>query len=112
MPRDNSFKDYIVEDVLGHIDGITSKGMFGGWGIYLEGIIVGLIIDGELYLKADKELVAKYKKIGLYTFTYTGSKNKVYEMNYVSVPEETMEDREAIKERIYESFEISKRVKK
>jgi hypothetical protein len=25
MSRDNSFKDYIVEDVLSHIPGITSR---------------------------------------------------------------------------------------
>lgn len=112
MPRDNSYKDYIVEDVLGHIDGITSRAMFSGHGIYLDGVIVGIIAEGELYLKANKELVAKYKKEGLHPFTYTGNKNKVYEMAYVSVPLETLEDREKIQERIYESFEISKNKKK
>jgi len=112
MPRDNSYKDYIVEDILGHIDGITSKAMFSGHGIYLDGIIVGIIAEGELYLKADKELMAKYKKEGLYPFTYTGNKDKVYEMAYMSVPLETLEDREKIQERIYESFEISKKSRK
>lgn len=112
MPRDNSFKDYIVEDVLGHILGISSRAMFGGHGIYLDGVIVGIIAEGELYLKADKELVAKYKKEGLHPFTYTGNKNKIYEMAYVNVPLETLEDREEIERRINESFEISKKSKK
>jgi TfoX/Sxy family transcriptional regulator of competence genes len=56
--------------------------------------------------------MAKYKKLGLYPFTYTGNKNKVYEMSYMNVPIETLEDREKIKERIYESYEISKKSKK
>ena len=111
MSRSDSFKDYIVEDVLGHIDGITSREMFGGYCIFLDRLAVGLIIDGELFLKADKELVAKYKKEGLYPFTYTGNKNKVYEMAYVNVPIETLEDREKIEARLYESFEISKKSK-
>jgi DNA transformation protein len=112
MPRDNSYKDYIVEDVLGHIDGITSRAMFGGHCIFLDGKAVGLIAEGEFYLKADKETMAKYKKEGLYPFTYTGNKNKVYEMAYMNVPIETLEDREKIEARLYESFEISKRTKK
>lgn len=112
MPRSNSFKDYIVEDVFGHIDGITSRAMFGGHCIFLGGLAVGLISEGELYLKADKKLVAEYKKIGLYPFTYAGNKNKVYEMSYMNVPLETLEDREKIQVRIYESFEISKKLKK
>lgn len=59
MPQDSSFKDYIVEDVLGHIDGISSRAMFGGWGIYLDKVIVGIIAEGELYLKADKGLMER-----------------------------------------------------
>lgn len=107
MLKDISYKDYIVEDVLGHIEGISAKGMFGGWGIYLDRVIVGIIAEGEFYLKANKELVVKYKKEGLYPFTYTKGSGKKYEMAYVSVPIEVLEDKEAIKERIMESFDIS-----
>jgi len=85
---------------------------FSGHCIFLDGLAVGLIIDGELYLKADKNLVAQYKKEGLYPFNYTGKKGKVYEMAYVNVPIETLEDREKIEARLYESFEISKKSKK
>ena len=106
MPRDNNFKDYIVEDVLGHIDGITSKAMFSGHGIYLDGIIVGLIIDGEFYLKTDK----KTKGLGE-TFQYDRN-GKMVKLPYALVPIEILEDREKIQERIYESFEISKKGKK
>ncbi len=100
--------EYIVQDVLGHIDGITARSMFSGWGIYYQGLVVAIIADGELYFKATKALVEKYKKEGLYPFTYTGNKNKVYEMAYVSVPEEVLEDKEKIFDRVMESFEISK----
>ena len=34
-----SFHEYVVGDVLGHIDGITSKRMFGGYSLYLDGVI-------------------------------------------------------------------------
>lgn len=112
MSKDSSYKDYIVYDVLGHVEGVTARAMFGGWGVYLEGVTVGIIVDGEFYLKADKELMAKYKSEGLYPFTYTGNKNKVYEMSYVNVPEDTLNNRDAMDARLMESFEISKKSKK
>ncbi len=101
MPRDNSFRDYIVEDVLGHVEGITSRAVFSGWGIYLDGVIVGLIIDGTFCLKTNYDS----KESGEF-FKYD-KKGKTVKLPYITVPEETMEDREAIKERILESFEIS-----
>lgn len=111
MPKDKTYMEYIVGDVLGHINGISAKSMFSGWGIYLDSVIVGIIAEGELYLKADKELVAKYKKEGLYPFTYRNN-GRIYEMSYMSVPIETLEDREAIELRVIESYAISRKSKK
>jgi TfoX/Sxy family transcriptional regulator of competence genes len=45
-------------------------------------------------------------------FTYSGNKGKIYEMSYMSVPEEILNDKEAIEARVMESFEISKKSKK
>lgn len=111
MKRDSEYKDYIVEDVLGHIAGISVRGMFGGWGIYLNKVIVGIIAEGELYLKADPEIVLKYKKAGCYPFSYDRN-GKIIEMAYMSVPLETLENQDLIKERIDESYDISLKSKK
>ena len=109
--KDASYRDYIVEDVMGHIDGVTARGMFSGYGLYLDGVIFGLIIDGELYLKADVATVAKYKIQGLYPFTYEKKNGKAYEMAYMSVPLEELEDRDRIQDRVMESYEISLKAK-
>ena len=106
MKRDNSFVQYITEDILGHISGITSRAMFSGHGIYLDGKIVGLIIDGEFYLKIDKNMKGLGEK-----FKYERN-GKVVTLPYATVPIEILEDREKIEELIYESFEISKKSKK
>ena len=112
MPKDSSYMEYIVYDVLGHIPDISAKSMFSGWGIYWKGVIVAIIADGELYFKADRDLVAKYKKSGLYPFTYKKGDGKSYDMAYMSVPEETLNDHDAIEERVFESYEISLKGKK
>lgn len=110
--KDTSYRDYIVEDILGHIDGITARGMFSGWAIYLDGVVVGIIAEGEFYLKADKELVLKYRKEGLYPFSYSKNDGKIYEMAYVNVPIETLEDRDKVRERVMESYDVSVNSKK
>ena len=42
-----SFHEYVIGDVLGHISGITSRKMFGGYGIYLDGVIFAIITDDD-----------------------------------------------------------------
>ena len=106
MSRDLGFAEYIVEDVLGHMEGITFKVLFSGYGVYLEGVIVGIIIDGIFYTKTNKELMIKYEKEGCEPFKYKRNDKKVVVMPYVSVPIEILEDREKISDRIYESFEL------
>lgn len=116
MARDAGFAEYITEDVLGHIDGITRKVLFSGYGIYLKGKIVGIIIDGTFYTKTNKELMKKYQEEGCEPFQYErldtcppsqkfGSRRgKIVTMPYVSVPLEALEDREKISERIDEAY--------
>jgi len=85
--------------------------MFSRCGIYLDRVIVGLIIDGALYLKADHQGIIKYKKEGSKPFRYErkikDKKNKIIMMSYMSVPIDILEDRDAIKKRVYESYKIS-----
>jgi DNA transformation protein len=104
--KDTSYKDYIVYDCLGYIPGITSRAMFSGFGIYLEGKIIAIIADGELYFKGNKELKEKYKKDGYYPFSYDRN-GKTAEMNYISVKIEDLENRDELSRRVEESYELS-----
>lgn len=107
MAKDNSYAEYIVYDVLGHISGITTKKMFSGSGIYLDGVIVAFVTDGELYFKSDDSLKGKYLTEGCHPFAYTRKDGKVIEMHYMSANEDMIENREIMTERVYESFDIS-----
>lgn len=101
------FKEYIVLDVLGEIPDIATRRMFGGWGIYWRGVIVGIIADNVLYLKADDELQRKYlTRDGYELFSYE-KQGKVISISYISVPEEELESPEEILSRIEESYVVS-----
>ncbi|HHJ36049.1 MAG TPA: TfoX family protein [Gammaproteobacteria bacterium] len=72
---------------------VYSKGMFGGHGIFLDGLMFGLVADNELYLKTNAKTQDKFKEKGLLPFTYT-KKEKTFSMNYYQAPEEALEDNE------------------
>ena len=105
MKKDNSYTEYIVYDVLGHINGISTKPMFSGTGIYLDGVIVAFVTGGELYFKCDDILREKYLKEDCHTFTFNKN-GKEIELCYISANEDMIENRETMSDRIYESYGI------
>lgn len=107
MALDNSFKDYILNDVISFLGNVRAKAMFGGYGIYWHDSFVALIADGELFTKANPELKAKYCTLGCHPFSYAKKDGKLAEMNYMSVPEEVMEDRELLRARFNESLDLA-----
>ncbi len=47
---------------------IAAKRMFGGFGIYHDGLMFALVADDELYLKADKQSIPEFETKGLGPF--------------------------------------------
>ena len=94
------FHDYVMGDVLINMSDITSKRMFGGYGLYQDGSIFAIITDeSELYFKVDDTNREEFKKRGSHQFIYTGHKNKKPTgMPYWLLPEEIFEgDKEALR---------------
>ena len=52
MTSKAEFTNHIV-DLLEAFGSVESKRMFGGFGIFHQGLMIGLVSDGSLYLKAD-----------------------------------------------------------
>lgn len=107
MALDSSFKDYILSDILAFLGNVRAKAMFGGYGIYWHDSFVALIADGELFTKANSELKAKYISLGCHSFSYAKKDGKLAEMNYMSVPEEVMEDQDLLRARFTESLDLA-----
>jgi len=50
MPSEQSFVDYVTEQMAGAGD-IIAKKMFGEYGLYANGIFFGVICDNKLFVK-------------------------------------------------------------
>jgi DNA transformation protein len=97
MPNSNKqqeFCDFVVDraQVIGPV---TSRPMFGGYGLFLDGLMFGLLADNELYLKVDAQSKPVFVNAGLPPFEY--SKNgKTMAMSYHLAPDECLEEVEAM----------------
>lgn len=111
MGKDTSFYKYIVEEILENIPGIQSRSMFGGWGIFKDGIFFALIADGALYFKVDENNKKDYEEFGSEPFVYT-AKGKSMTMSYWNLSEEIMNDREKLIEWVDKSVSVALRTKK
>lgn len=106
-----AFHEYVMHDLFGDVPGITSKSMFGGYGIYKNGVIFAIITSGsELYFKVDDKLKKKFAKYDSRPFVYTGHKSrKPMEMSYWLLPEEVAEDRDKLMRWVDASVAVSKK---
>ena len=71
---------------------VTSRKMFGGAGIYLDGLMFALISDSNIYLKADKANLGRFIAQACPPFTYHTKDDKVMEMSYRLMPESALDD--------------------
>ena len=91
----DSFHDFARELFAG-LGPIQVKRMFGGAGVYCEGLMFGLIADDTLYLKADDALKQDLAGEGSGPFVWRPEKGpragEAVEMGYWRLPEAALDD--------------------
>ncbi|UCE04741.1 MAG: TfoX/Sxy family protein [bacterium] len=106
MSVSESYKNYILEQ-LESIGNVTAKSMFGGFGIYINGVFCALIADDILYFKVDESNRSDYESVGMKPFKPFG--NDSYTMQYYEVPIEVLEDRETLRIWVDKAQAVAKR---
>jgi DNA transformation protein len=87
---DKGFVSHCLE-LLSPLGGTSSRRMFGGHALYIDGLCMALIIQDTLYLKVDDTNRAQFERAGCRPFTYAGKNDEVHAMSYWTAPEEAME---------------------
>lgn len=81
--------------MLSALGPVRARGMFGGFGIYHEDVMFGLVAYDVLYLKVDDATKERFRAAGGEPFSYEG-KDKPIEMSYWTPPEEAADDPAAL----------------
>lgn len=93
------FLEYL-HDLFADFGPIRTRAMFGGHGVYavVEGdadVIIGVVIDEGLYLKADAQTVGRFRDAGCAPFVYE-ARGKALPMSYWSLPDAAMDSPQAM----------------
>jgi DNA transformation protein and related proteins len=86
--------DHSVE-LLSSLGPIKQRAMFGGYGLYAEGVIVGLVAFDRLFLKTDALSRPHFIAAACLPFTYEG-KGKTVVMSYYEPPAEAFDSSAAM----------------
>jgi DNA transformation protein and related proteins len=69
---------------------VTARRMFGGHGLYRDGLMFALEADDTLYVKVDAGSASQFVACGCRPFVYTGG-GRAVQMSYWTVPPECTE---------------------
>jgi DNA transformation protein len=106
MPVSPEYREYVLEQ-LTCLGGVTGKSMFGGVGVYLEGIFFALIASDVLYFKVDGATRGAYQAAGMAAFKPYPDRRVT--MNYYEVPADVLEDADQLRTWGRQAVEVAQR---
>jgi len=90
MSKDRTFVDRVL-GLLMPLGPVRARAMFGGWGIYLDDTMFGLIPDGDLFLKVDGDSEGRFAAAGAAPFVYSRIGDSIT-MSYRKASDGSMSD--------------------
>jgi len=96
-----SANDEILEiliDALGRAGSVRGRRMFGGVGVYCDGIFFAIIDDGAIYLKTSDETRPRFEAERSRAFSYMTKNGSAELHSYWLLPERLLDDAEELRE--------------
>jgi DNA transformation protein len=90
MSASEGFQEFLKDQLAG-FGPVAIRRMFGGAGVYADGVMFGLVADDTLYLKADDETKGGFEAEGLGRYGY-GGQGKRIDLPYWRAPERLLDD--------------------
>jgi DNA transformation protein len=109
MPVTPSYRQFVL-DQLGRVTpALRARNMFGGVGLYAGELFFALLASDTLYFKADDLNRGDFVARGMGPFRPFGEDGEV--MQYYEIPEELLEDPEALRPWLDKAVDAARRAK-
>jgi DNA transformation protein len=66
-----------IRELFAPFRSVAAKRMFGGIGLYAEGLMFGLVFDGVIYLRVDETAIPSFEREGSAPFVYPLARHHV-----------------------------------
>ena len=84
----------LVTELFADLRGVSTRRMFGGAGVYAQGVMFALVDDDVIYLKVDDALRADLTAEGSVPWVYGARAGEPIQTGYVSLPDAALDDPE------------------
>lgn len=88
----------ILKDALGRAGSVRGRRMFGGVGVYFDGIFFAIIDDGAIYLKTSDETRPRFAAECSRAFSYMTKNGRAELHSYWLLPERLLDDAEDLRD--------------
>jgi DNA transformation protein len=105
-----SFRAFTLEQLGRTTPGIRARSMFGGVGVYAGSLFFALLADDSVYFKVDETTRDQFENRGMGPFRPFGPDGEV--MQYYEVPEDVLEDPEALRPWVEAAVAVAARAKR
>ena len=85
-----------IIDLFAVFGRVSVRRMFGGFGIYADGMMFALASAGVIYLKTDDQTSAAFEREGMGPFTYSARGRGQTSLSYWRLPDRLYDDPEEL----------------
>ncbi len=98
-----------IEEMFEGLGPVSIRRMFGGKGIYHQGLIIAIDLRDEIMLKADDVSGPEFAAAGAHQWAYENKKGTPVPMPYWTIPEEAFDDPDEMRKWVRLAFEAALR---
>ena len=99
------YREFVLEQ-LGRAAPVTHRRMFGGVGVYSDGICFALLSGDATYLKVDDSNRGDFEAAGMGPFSPFGDPKMV--MQYYELPADLLEDADALRPWVFKAIDVAR----
>ena len=81
-----------IRELFSDFGPVAVRRMFGGMGIFAEGLMIALVARGEIYLKADAETVPSFEQEAERPFSYATKNGEHVLTSFWRMPDRLYDD--------------------
>lgn len=81
-----------IHDLFAEFGPVQVRTMFGGAGVFADGLMFALVVDDVLYLKADEDSAALFERENCSPFSYRTRGGRRTVMSYWRLPDRLYDD--------------------
>lgn len=99
----------LLDEVCAPLGAFKARRMFGGHGLYLDGVFFAILDDGVLYLKTNESTRGRFAAEGMSAFTYESQSGTHALVSYWRVPERLFDEADELTEWIAQAVQAARR---